>query len=161
MGSSEAKPDQMVKVDYADYDRSKWGEELIQITFEEIRITTEGVKSGCCGRKVASKENQVKTVIDGISGTVLPGQFVAILGASGAGKTVLLNNLSGRDNAPGLHKEGSIRVNGRNKGDFPGSSYSQLSAYVQQDDVLFQTMTVRECFEFAAKLKLHGTAESK
>jgi ABC-type multidrug transport system ATPase subunit len=51
-------------------------------------------------------------------------------------------------------------VNGRNKGEF-GSGYSQLSAYVQQDDVLFQTMTVRECFEFAAKLKLHGSMESK
>jgi len=32
---------------------------------------------------------------------------------------------------------------------------------VQQDDVLFQTLTVRECLEFAAKLKLKGTFEQK
>jgi len=35
--------------------------------------------------------------------------------------------------------------------------FSALSAYVQQDDILFQTMTVRECLEFAAKLKYKGT----
>lgn len=39
--------------------------------------------------------------------------------------------------------------------------FSALSAYVQQDDILFQTMTVRECLEFAAKLKLKGTYEDK
>jgi ABC-type multidrug transport system ATPase subunit len=38
-----------------------------------------------------------------------------------------------------------------------GGNFSALSAYVQQDDILFQTMTVRECLEFAAKLKLKGT----
>jgi len=32
---------------------------------------------------------------------------------------------------------------------------------VQQDDILFQTMTVRECLEFAARLKLPGTEEQK
>jgi len=39
--------------------------------------------------------------------------------------------------------------------------FSALSAYVQQDDILFQTMTVRECLEFAAKLKLKGTYNDK
>ena len=36
-----------------------------------------------------------------------------------------------------------------------------MSAYVQQDDILFQTMTVRECLDFAAKLKLKGTYDEK
>ena len=40
-------------------------------------------------------------------------------------------------------------------------NFSSLSAYVQQDDILFQTMTVRECLEFAAKLKLPGTLPQK
>ena len=39
--------------------------------------------------------------------------------------------------------------------------FSALSAYVQQDDILFQTMTVRECLEFAAKLKLKGSLKQK
>jgi len=33
--------------------------------------------------------------------------------------------------------------------------------YVQQDDILFQTMTVKESLVFAAKLKLPGTPEEK
>lgn len=40
-------------------------------------------------------------------------------------------------------------------------NFSSYSAYVQQDDILFQTMTVRECLEFAAKLKLKGTEAEK
>lgn len=32
---------------------------------------------------------------------------------------------------------------------------------MQQDDILFQTMSVRECLEFAARLKLPGTDEEK
>ena len=73
----------------------------------------------------------------------------------GAGKTTLLNFLSGREISKGLHKTGMIKVNGQNKDDV--RNFSSYSAYVQQDDILFQTMTVRECLEFAAKLKLPGT----
>ena len=40
-------------------------------------------------------------------------------------------------------------------------NFSAFSAYVQQDDILFQTMTVRECLEFAAKLKLPGTLDDQ
>ena len=39
--------------------------------------------------------------------------------------------------------------------------FSAFSAYVQQDDILFETMTVRECLEFSARLKLPGTDEEK
>ena len=58
-----------------------------------------------------------------------------------------------------MTKSGVVSVNGVEKANIP--NYSAFSAYVQQDDILFQTMTVRECLEFAAKLKLDGTTESK
>ena len=48
-------------------------------------------------------------------------------------------------------------MNGKDVKDIEG--YSSLSAYVQQDDVLFQSMTVRECLDFSAKLKFKGTKE--
>lgn len=73
----------------------------------------------------------------------------------GAGKTTLLNFLSGREISKGLKKEGTIKVNGVDKEKI--SNFSAISAYVQQDDILFQTMSVRECLEFAAKLKLGGS----
>ena len=71
----------------------------------------------------------------------------------------MLNYLSGREISQNLKKEGDIYINGVNKKDI--GSYSRFSAYVQQDDILFQTMTVRECLEFAAKLKLKGTMDQK
>jgi ATP-binding cassette subfamily G (WHITE) protein 2 len=74
----------------------------------------------------------------------------------GAGKTTLLNYLSGRQISQNLDKKGKIFINGVERGQM-GGNFSALSAYVQQDDILFQTMTVRECLEFAAKLKLKGT----
>lgn len=77
----------------------------------------------------------------------------------GAGKTTLLNFLSGREISQNLVKKGKIVVNGVDRDKI--KSFASYSAYVQQDDILFQTMTVRECLEFAAKLKLKGTLDSK
>lgn len=59
-----------------------------------------------------------------------------------------------------LDKRGKILINGKDSAEL-AVPLSILSAYVQQDDVLFQTLTVRECLEFAAKLKLKGPYESK
>lgn len=56
-------------------------------------------------------------------------------------------------------KKGKIYVNGVDRDRIKG--FAAFSAYVQQDDILFQTMTVRECLEFAAKLKLKGTMDEK
>ncbi|MFS8159676.1 MAG: ABC transporter permease [Candidatus Roizmanbacteria bacterium] len=78
---------------------------------------------------------------------------------AGCGKTSFLNYLSGRDMQKELAKEGKVMVNGIEKENIKG--YSSYSAYVQQDDILFQTMTVRECLEFSAKLKLKGELEEK
>ncbi len=90
-------------------------------------------------------------ILDNISGTVKPGEYLAILGAAGAGKTTLLNYLSGKDISRNLKKKGEITVNGVNVKKIPFQKYI---AYVQQEDILFQTMTVRECLMFAARLKL-------
>lgn len=65
--------------------------------------------------------------------------------------------MSGREISMNLEKTGKILVNGVEKETLP--NFSAYSAYVQQDDILFQTMTVRECLEFAARLKLPGTEE--
>jgi|TARA_B110000503_G_C7008342_1_gene354580 ABC-type multidrug transport system ATPase subunit len=58
-----------------------------------------------------------------------------------------------------LRKTGIITVNGKDKDSL--KNFSAYSAFVQQDDILFQTMTVRECLEFAARLKLPGTDAQK
>lgn len=68
-------------------------------------------------------------IINGVSGTVLPGQFVSIIGASGAGKTTLLNYLSGRDIAKNLNRSGEVTVNGVNRDEV--ANFSAFSAFVQ------------------------------
>ena len=127
----------------------------IQLGWKGITIKTVP-GGGCCGKKGNAEE---KVILDGVNGAVLPGQFLSIIGASGAGKTTLLNYLSGRLISTNLEKSGEVLVNGVNRDQIRG--FSAFSAYVQQDDILFQTMTVRECLEFAAKLKLPGTPQSK
>jgi ABC-type multidrug transport system ATPase subunit len=89
-------------------------------------------KRGCCGKQIGTES---KVILDSVSGSVLPGQFLSIIGASGAGKTTLLNYLSGRLISQNLEKKGEIFVNGVNREEVRG--FSSYSAYVQQDDILF------------------------
>ncbi len=55
--------------------------------------------------------------------------------------------------------KGEIKINGVDQDDI--YEFAKFSAYVQQDDLLHAAMTVRECLEFAAKLKLPGSEKSK
>ena len=80
-----------------------------------------------------------------------PGELVAILGPSGSGKTSLLNALSQRLGlSAGSFLNGEVSINGRvlKKGD-----YGKVGAFVQQDDVLQATYSVKELLEFAAKIR--------
>lgn len=103
-------------------------------------------------KKVSRKEVQTLNILKGISGVAKPGRFTAILGASGAGKSSFLNILAGRLRSHGdATVTGEILINGEplNQRDF-----EQNSAYVMQHDALMETLTPREAFMFAAKLRL-------
>jgi ABC-type multidrug transport system ATPase subunit len=74
------------------------------------------------------------------------------MGASGAGKTSLLNILCKRISTnKNINLSGNVCANNEN---YDFESFSQFAGYVMQDDLLLETMTVRECFDFVAKLKL-------
>lgn len=75
----------------------------MQISWSNIKITAEPPKPKC---KKNAPKGESKEIIKGVSGTVMPGQFLAIIGASGAGKTTLLNFLSGREISANLCKTG-------------------------------------------------------
>ncbi|KAJ0389069.1 hypothetical protein ATCC90586_010746 [Pythium insidiosum] len=71
------------------------------------------------------------------------------MGPSGAGKSSLLDCISGRNGSA----EGSITVNGE-----PWSkSMKRLASYVMQDDLFYQTITVREHLVFQARLRMDKT----
>eukprot|EP00937_MAST-01D_sp_MAST-1D-sp2_P006810 g6810.t1 len=93
-----------------------------------------------------------RNILGNVSGRALPGQLTAIMGPSGSGKTSLLNALAGRvPLSPGATLSGTVRVNGAS---VDNSTLSALSAYVEQDDVLFALSTVFETLLFAAQLRL-------
>ena len=75
------------------------------------------------------------------------------MGASGAGKTSLLNILSDRIAIKqGSKLTGEILLNDTHKLD--QKLFGKYAAYVMQDDIIFQYFTVREALQFAARLKL-------
>jgi ATP-binding cassette subfamily G (WHITE) protein 2 len=78
------------------------------------------------------------------------GRMLAIMGASGAGKTTLMNLLACR-----LHGADQLRgttlVDGRR---YALHDLKHISGYVMQDDLLFPHLTVRETLHYAAMLRL-------
>uniref|UniRef100_A0A914EIA1 ABC transporter domain-containing protein n=1 Tax=Acrobeloides nanus TaxID=290746 RepID=A0A914EIA1_9BILA len=97
-----------------------------------------------------------KRILNDISGIAKPGEFVALMGASGAGKTTLLNTLLSR-NLQGLEIEGSVLVEGCSL----GRKMTQVSGYVQQDELFMPTLTVYEHLSIQAKLRLVGFSENE
>jgi ABC-type multidrug transport system fused ATPase/permease subunit len=82
---------------------------------------------------------------------ISPGHSIAPIGS---GKTSLLNALAGRTlHCAGAEMTGSVLVNGAPRDD---AAFRRLSAYVQQDDVLYPHQTVRETLDMAARLRLRG-----
>ncbi|CAE6473936.1 unnamed protein product [Rhizoctonia solani] len=89
-----------------------------------------------------------KTILSGLSGSVRPGQMLAILGPSGAGKTTLIGILAGRSGAMGGRVSGDVGFT------VDGGEGRVKVGFVDQTDVLPPNLTVTEALLFAAKLKL-------
>ncbi|KAK3990250.1 ABC transporter G family member 15 [Cladorrhinum sp. PSN332] len=87
-----------------------------------------------------------QTILHPTSGHLLPGQILAIIGPSGSGKTTLLSLLSRRPLPPSATSTGTIHPA------TPLSTYQNITRYVEQDDALIGSLTVRETLHFAAKL---------
>lgn len=90
-----------------------------------------------------------KQIIHGITGSVAPGEMLAMMGPSGSGKTTLLNLLGSRKSCP-QNISGSILYN-----HLPYTkNLKRRMGFVTQDDVLFPHLTVRETLTFSARLRL-------
>lgn len=91
-----------------------------------------------------------KQILHKLTGYAKPGQILSIMGASGSGKTSLLNVLGQRIWLSSSSKLiGNIKCNNKimKKNDF-----SKFGAFVQQDDILLETFSPEESLNFAAKL---------
>lgn len=90
-----------------------------------------------------------KTLIEGISLTVAPGELVGMMGPSGAGKTTLLNVLAGLTPPAG----GRVLFDGLDLYRHH-ERFRRSIGYVPQDDVMHRELTVRQALRFAARLRL-------
>jgi ABC-type multidrug transport system ATPase subunit len=101
-------------------------------------------------------------LLDNVWGEVPQRETTAIMGASGAGKTSLLNILAGRErNSAKLSIQADIRLNNY-RVDPTDLNVRKLIAFVAQEDSLQVTATAREAIYFSAKLRLpRSTTESQ
>jgi len=91
-----------------------------------------------------------------ISFSVDHGKLVGIMGASGSGKTTMVNTLSGITTP----SQGSVKINGidlhHNKGELEG-----VIGYIPQDDLLIEELTVYQNLYYNAKLCFKDHSEEK
>ncbi|QED27888.1 FHA domain-containing protein [Microvenator marinus] len=114
--------------------RSYKGDILLQA--ENVRVEFKSGKS-------------VARILDGISFTVYPTEFMGLLGPSGSGKTTLLMSLIGYLKPT----YGRTLING----DDLSLNYDRFRGaigYVPQDDIIHHQLTVYEALYYTAKLRL-------
>lgn len=87
--------------------------------------------------------------ISGSSLSIEPGQLVAFVGGSGAGKSSLLTTIVGQN----MDYEGGIYINGSELKECY-SAIKQEIGFVPQDDIVHRDLTVEEVLRYSAKLKL-------
>ncbi len=88
-------------------------------------------------------------LLDNISLSVQPNEFVGLLGPSGAGKSTLMDALNGMRPASG----GSVLINNLDLYDHL-DSLKQSIGYVPQDDIIHRELTVWRTLYYVAKLRL-------
>ncbi len=95
-----------------------------------------------------------KIIVDNIALTIMPGEFVGLIGPSGAGKTTLMMMMNGVTKPSG----GEVLINSQ-------SLYSNIESfkgqigYVPQDDIIHRELKVKESFLYTGKLRLDTTPE--
>ncbi|CAM4957970.1 unnamed protein product [Rotaria socialis] len=123
---------------------------LSEISFYDINYTTNERKLKIkCPTIFPSflKPKPAKQILHGLSGIFRTGMH-AIMGSTGCGKSSLLDVLAHRKDHRGL--SGHIFVDGS-----PApSSFKYMVGYVVQDDIIFETLTVRENLMFSANIRL-------
>ncbi|GMJ09284.1 polar auxin transport inhibitor sensitive 1, PLEIOTROPIC DRUG RESISTANCE 9 [Hibiscus trionum] len=117
----------------------------ITISFEDVQYFVDTPKKlrehGCPQRRLQ--------LLRDITGAFRPGVLTALMGVSGAGKTTLMDVLSGRKT--GGYIEGEIRIGGYPK---VQETYARISAYCEQTDIHSSMITVEESVMYSAWLRL-------
>ncbi|HSE49029.1 MAG TPA: FHA domain-containing protein [Terriglobales bacterium] len=96
------------------------------------------------------------TLVDDVSLVIEPREFVGLLGPVGSGKSTLMHALNGFQPAD----SGRVLMNSASLYD-EFRSLRSLIGYVPQDDILHKTLTVRECLNYAGRLRLPDDSDAE
>lgn len=97
--------------------------------------------------KIVGKEK--KMILHDVNCQIDSNEFVAIIGGSGAGKTTLMNAISGFDK----NTQGQVLCNGQDL--LRNFRYlKRLIGYVPQQDIIYENLTLRQMLEYTARLKM-------
>lgn len=99
-------------------------------------------------RKLGFNQKRLQLLRD-ITGAFRPGILTALMGVSGAGKTTLMDVLSGRKTEGVV--EGDIRIGGYPK---IQRTFARISGYCEQNDIHSPQITVKESVTYSAWLRL-------
>jgi ABC-type multidrug transport system ATPase subunit/ABC-type multidrug transport system permease subunit len=93
-------------------------------------------------------------ILSDISAVFRPGRLTVILGPSGSGKTTLLSLIAGLEIDQAKHTSftGTITYNGEQ---IPTEKIKKIVGFVFQDDILMDTMTVKEAIAMSIKLRVN------
>ncbi|XP_052736334.1 ABC transporter G family member 26 [Vigna angularis] len=102
-------------------------------------------------------EDKYKKILKGMTGSIGPGEILALMGPSGSGKTTLLRVVGGRlvENVKGKITYNDVRFNAAVKRRLDYFLCNRIG-FVTQEDVLFPQLTVEETLIFSAFLRLPG-----
>lgn len=103
--------------------------------------------------KIKFKTRQISSHV---SMRINPGEFVAFVGGSGAGKSTFMKCISGLDKPT----SGKVLLNGEDLHE----NYDTLKhniGYVPQDDIVFSNLTLHDMLQYAAKLRMPDNTSTK
>ena len=118
--------------------------EPIDLVFQNLFYTVEDKVES----KIQKKEVK-KIILNNLTGYFCHGRLTAIMGPSGAGKTSLMEIISGQSKSGIV--TGNLFLNG-NLSDI--NAIKKRAGFVFQDDVILNTMTVKEALYMSALLRL-------
>ncbi len=90
-----------------------------------------------------------RRLLDDVSLTILPAEFVGLMGPSGAGKTTLMSAMNGYAQPTA----GQVLIDGQDLYAY-FDEFSTLLGYVPQDDIMHRELTVGQALYYTARLRM-------